>query len=188
MAETHPPPAVPASNILKPCLLQYSVSNILTVEEVGYCHFKLGTISPSYWSKPDKSEVWSLFIDGHNNGGLLAATNAWVRELCESFTDWVESSWTLFFPSLLEFLLSKSSWYFFACSSIFPKQGLKGIPSHWRRWAIILVACTSGQMVPHRKHFILDLELLVIFWNGCCQRWSSKKLNLMLISPTHILV
>ncbi len=52
---------------------------------------------------------------------------------------------------------------FFASSSFFPKKGFMCSPGCWRRWAIILLAYTSGQMVPHHMHFILDLEPLEIF-------------------------
>ncbi len=61
-------------------------------------------------SKPFRIGNCPLFIDGHDNGGLLEATNAWTRELCKSCTDWAESSWTRFFPTSWEFLLSKMSW------------------------------------------------------------------------------
>ncbi len=34
-------------HIIKPCGLHYLVSDVLTVQEISYCHFQLGVVAPS---------------------------------------------------------------------------------------------------------------------------------------------
>ncbi len=65
------------------------------------------------WSKPVWIVVCPLFKEGHNHGGILDITNAWARELWESFVNWTKFSWTSFFPTFWEFFLSKRSWIVF---------------------------------------------------------------------------
>ncbi len=101
-------------HILWPCRLHYLVNIVLTVEEISvsissWISLLLLMLLDMAWSKPIRIVGIPLFIEGHNSGGLLKATDAWAREVCKSCTDWAESWWTLF-SAFWEFFLSKRSW------------------------------------------------------------------------------